>query len=231
MRKNISLTEKEVKFFIVVSMLFAIFETLSIELNDFFKDINIFGYNLAFNPSVIFFCIGFFIIDLVTEIYNDKFANYLIYAKLLSQVVFIIFGVFGVMTAGIEHGQIAQTFFLAPRILFNSMLSSFIGYKLTGKIMQILKIKFKGRFLLARYLSSTFPGEIVFSLVFSLLSFSHGKSSGQMLNIFAGLILVKFSLSLIFSLFVVPVTNVLKHYLKINLYGCDEVSSIPFQKN
>lgn len=228
MRQSISITEKEIVIIIFLSMIFAICESLSIELNNFFRDYVIFGYRLSFNVSVIFFCISFFIIDLITEIYNDKFADYFIYAKLASQLAFIGLGIFGVKLAGIQNGQIAQTFILAPHILFNAMIASFIGYKLTGKIMQSLKIKFNGKFLFTRYLSSTFPGEIVFSLVFTLLSFSHGKSFFQVLNIFVGLIMVKFALSAVFSVLVIPVTNLLKHYLKINKENC-AVSSIPFK--
>lgn len=111
MRENISITEKEVAVIIFLSMLFTICESLSIELNNFFHEYIIFGYHFLFNVSVIFFCIGFFIIDLITELYNDKFADYFIYSKVISQVVFVFFGLCGVKVAGIEHGQIAKTFF------------------------------------------------------------------------------------------------------------------------
>lgn len=130
--------------------------------------------------------------------------------------------------AGIEHGQIAETFFLAPRILFDSMIASFIGYKITGKIMQYLKIKFNGRFLFTRYLSSTFPGEIAFSLIFTMLSFSHGRSFFEVMNIFVGLIFVKFLLSAAFSILVIPVTNIMRYYLKLDKSDIT-VTSIPFK--
>ncbi|MCX7121683.1 MAG: VUT family protein [Gammaproteobacteria bacterium] len=227
MRESISITEKEVVVLIFLAMLFAICESLSIEMNNFFHDYVIFGYRFSFNVSVIFFCIGFFIIDLVTEIYNDRFANYFIYSKIISQVAFICLGVLGVKLAGIEHGQIAGTFLLAPRTLFNSMIASFIGYTVTGKIMQRMKIKFNERFLFTRYLSSTFPGEVSFSLIFTVLSFSHGRRFSDVLNIFVGLIIVKFLLSFLFSILVIPVTNILKHFLKKDDLD-SSVSSMPF---
>ena len=227
MRKNISITEKEVIVLIFLSMLFAVCESLSIELNNFFHSYIIFGYHFSFNVSVIFFCIGFFIIDLITELYNDKFADYFIYSKVISQFLFICFGVFGVKLANIENGQIAETFFLAPHILFNSMIASFIGYKMTGKIMQALKIKFNGCFLFTRYLSSTLPGEITFSLIFTVLSFSHGRTFLDVMNILVGLIIVKFLLSTVFSVLVVPVTNIMRHYLKLKNLN-PTVESMPF---
>lgn len=227
MRKNISITEKEVILLIFLSMLFAVCESLSIELNNFFHSYIIFGYHFSFNVSVIFFCVGFFIIDLVTELYNDKFADYFIYSKIISQFLFICLGVFGVRLANIEHGQIAETFFLAPHILFNSMIASFIGYKMTGKIMQTLKIKFNGRFLFTRYLSSTLPGEITFSLIFTVLSFSHGRNFLDIMNILVGLIIVKFLFSTVFSVLVVPVTNIMRHYLRLKNLN-PTITSIPF---
>lgn len=230
MRENISITPREVKFFIFGAMLFAICEALSIELNNFFNDIQMLRYKLSLNPSVIFFCMCFFIIDLVTELYNDKYANYFIYSKLVSQLAFVGFGIFGVMAAGIKDGQIAQTFFIAPKILINAMIASFVGYKLTGKIMQSLKVKLRGRFLFTRYLSSTFPGELVFSFVFALLTFSQGRSLMETLNIFLGLALIKFILSTVFGLLIIPITNIIRHLLKKEHYN-EAIKSIPFKQD
>lgn len=227
MRNTFSFTPREIKFFIFSSMIFAVCEMLSIELNNFFNVINIYGYQFCLNPSVIFFCLGFFIIDLVTEIYNDKYAAYFIYSKIVSQLVFMGLGMFGVIAAGISEGQIAQTFFIAPRILINSMVASFFGYRLTGKLMELLKIKLEGRFLFSRYLASTVPGEIVFSLIFALLSFSHGNNFVKLLNIIFGLIATKFLFSVIFSLLVLPITNSIKNYL--GRFGQDEIiKTLPF---
>ncbi|OGO93515.1 MAG: hypothetical protein A3F10_05685 [Coxiella sp. RIFCSPHIGHO2_12_FULL_42_15] len=229
MRENISISAREVKFFLFTSMVFVVCESLSIELNNFFREIDIYGYQFLFNPSVIFFCIGFFVIDLVTEIYNASYANYFIFVKLISQLIFIGLGLFGVVAAGITDGQIASTFFLGPKTLIDAMIASIIGYKLTSKIMQLLKIKFEGRSLYARYLSSTFPGEVVFSLIFTFLSFSPGRNIFQTLNIFLDLVAVKFIFSALFSVFVVPITNLIKNYLRKE--GMEEVKSIPFIVN
>lgn len=227
MRKNISITEKEIMILIFLSMLFAVCESLSIELNNFFHNYIIYGYHFSFNVSVVFFCVGFFIIDLITELYNDKFALYFIYSKMISQFMFICFGILAIKLANIENGQIAKTFLIAPHILFNAMIASLAGYKMTGKIMQLLKIKFKGRFLFTRYLSSTIPGEIAFSFIFTVLSFSHGRNVFEITNIFLDLIVVKFLLSTAFGVLVVPLTNVMKHYLKLKNSDII-VSSIPF---
>jgi uncharacterized PurR-regulated membrane protein YhhQ (DUF165 family) len=215
MRENIAISEKEVAVIVFLAMIFSVCESLSIEFNNFFCNYFIFGYKLSFNVSVVFFCIGFFVIDLVTELYNNKFANYFIFSKIISQCVFILFGIVGVSAEKIHGGQIAHTFLVAPRILFDSMIASFFGYKVTGNLMQVLKIKFNGRFLFTRYFSSTFPGEVVFSLIFTLLSFSDKGGFLDILNIFVGLIFVKLVFSLIFSVLVVPITNLIEFYFEI----------------
>jgi len=227
MLNNISQFKKHIKFFVFTSMFFAIFECLSIELNYFFREIDVLGYRFMFNPSVVFFCLGFFIIDVVTEIYNDEIANYFIYAKVASQLMFVGLGIFAVISSGIEGGQIADTFFSGPRTLINSIVASLVGYRLTGKLMQSLKIRFNGKFLYSRYLSSTIPGEITFSLVFTLLSFSPGRNLTQTLNIFVDLITIKFLCSILFGFLVVPTTNLIKVYLNFN-YQDSKLESIPF---
>ncbi|GEM_PF-1811596 len=228
MRQDISITEKEVIVIIFLAMLFSVCESLSIEFNDFFHNYVIFGYRFSFNVSVVFFCIGFFVIDLITEIYNEKFASYFIYSKIISQCIFILFGVLSVKLAKIQGGQIADTFFLAPHVLFDSMIASYFGYKVTGSVMQRLKIKFNGQFLFARYLSSTFPGEVVFSLIFTAMCFSGKGSFIDIMNIFVGLICVKFFLSIIFSFLVIPITNLIKYFLKTDGNSLS-ISSVQFK--
>jgi uncharacterized PurR-regulated membrane protein YhhQ (DUF165 family) len=210
-------------------MTFAVCAALSIELNNFFNDVTLAGFEFPLNISVVFFCFTFFIIDLVTELYDNRIADYFVYSKLFAISLYVLFGNLGVMAAGITTGDIAKSFQIAPTILGYSIIASLVGYQLTGRLMQYLKIKFKGRFLFSRYLLSTLPGEIVFSLVFSFLSFSHDKSVIQTLHIFLALIVIKFFLSFIFSLVVVPITKLLRHYLGIK-YEFEVITSLPFEK-
>jgi len=197
-------------------------------LNDYFNNITLMGLHFQFNVSVIFFCLGFFIIDLITEIYDKHIADYFIYSKLISQALFILLGNFGTFAAGLEKGQLVDSFSVAPYVLINSMIASYVGYKLTSRLMQHFKIKFNGRFLFSRYLSSTLPGEVVFSLVFTILSFSHGKAVPQIINIFFTLVVVKIVLSFAFGFFVTPVTNLIRHFLEISEVN-QNIKSLPFK--
>lgn len=214
MCENFQVSIKEVKFFIFSAMIFAVCAALSIEFNDFFKEYILFGFNFSLNFSVVFFCLSYFIIDLVTELYSNRVADVFIYAKVVSQTLFILLGNLGIyFTDKTADSVIAKSFSLAPSVLLYFIIASILSYKLTGWMMQCSKVKYRGRFLFSRYLFSTLPGEVIFSLIFTLLSFSKGRSLSQVLTIFIDLIIVKFFLSLVFSLVIVPITNILRHYL------------------
>lgn len=201
---------------IYLAMTFTIFEVLSLVFNQYFYDVVLFGVVFPLNVSVVFFCFGFFVLDITTEIYNNKIADQLIYGKILCQLIFVLFGKIGIMGAGLYNSQLAQIIDTTPTMIINGIIASIIGYKITTHIMQKLKIKYDGRFLMFRYIVSTLPGEIIFSLVFTILSFSKGKNVFSVTMIFLTLSLVKLILSLMFSLIVVPVARWLKYSIGDN---------------
>ena len=197
---------------IYLAMIFAVFEILSLIFNQYFVDVQFFNIMFPLNISVIFFCMGFFVLDLVTEIYNKRVADKLIYGKIVCQVLFVLLGEVGVLGANLQNTQLSQIITTTPIMILYGIIASVVGYKITTHIMQELKIRYDGRFLMMRYLCSTLPGEIVFSLIFSSLSFSSGKTFSQFFMIFLTLTLVKIILSLVFSILVVPITNIIKFF-------------------
>jgi len=210
--KTIQIKWSDIQFITIAAMIFAVLEVLSIFFNPFFYNINLLGYKFNFNLSVTFFCLSFFIIDIVTEIYNEKVAKAFVYGKIISQLVFIVLGVLAINILDIKDNFFTQVFYAVPLTVLYSMIASYIGYTITYKIMAYLKARYEGRFLFSRYLGSTIPGEIAFSLIFSLLSFSHHRSLWQVINIFSDLIIVKFILSFIFGVLICPLTLRLKQH-------------------
>lgn len=196
---------------IYLAMIFVVFETLSMIFNQYFLDISIFGKLFPLNISVMFFCLGFFILDMVTELYNVSVADKLIYGKVICQIAFIGFAEIGIMGAGLQNTQLSQIIATTPWMILNSVIASMVGYKITVFIMQKLKFIYQGKYLMMRYLCSTLPGEIMFSLIFSALSFSKGKTFAEFSLIFLSLTFVKFVLSLLFSMLVVPLTMLLRN--------------------
>lgn len=210
---------------IYLAMLFAIFEILSTIFNQYFYDVALFGIILPLNISVLFFCLGFFILDITTEIYNNTIADKLIYGKLICQFIFVLFGEIGIRGAGLQNSQLETIISTTPIMIFNGMVASLIGYKITTSIMQKMKILYRGQLLPLRYICSSLPGEIMFTLIFSSLSFFQEKTFQEFLMIFLTLTLVKILLSFLFAVIVIPVTNIIRYFSHLRQ---DTFEFVPF---
>jgi len=210
---------------VYLAMAFAIFEILSTIFNQYFYDITFFGVVFPLNISVVFFCLGFFVLDITTEIYNNKMADKLIYGKIICQIIFVLFGQMGIIGAGLQNTQLDKIISTTPIMIFNGMIASLIGYKITTAIMQRMKVIYKGRYLPFRYLCSSLPGEIIFTLVFAVLTFFHGRTLTNFMMIFLTLTLVKLAFSFVFSLIVIPVTAIIKYFSDVQQ---DRIEFIPF---
>ncbi|MCE3237372.1 MAG: putative vitamin uptake transporter [Gammaproteobacteria bacterium] len=193
-------------------MVFLVFELLSTIFNQYFYNVTVLGIVFPFNVSVIFFCLGFFILDITTEIYNNKEADKLVYGKVVCQIIFFIFGKIGIIGACLQDSQLDTIISTTPTMMVNGVLASLTGYKVTTHIMQRLKISCHGRFLPIRYLCASLPGEIIFSLVFSLLSFFDKRIFHEWIMIFFTLTIVKIVLSFLFAFIVIPVTGLIRYF-------------------
>ncbi|GAB4224469.1 MAG: hypothetical protein Tsb005_21610 [Gammaproteobacteria bacterium] len=196
---------------IYITTLFITFELLSILFNQFFYKYYISGLEFNVNISVVFFCISFFFLDIVAELYGEKIADKLIFAKLLAQFCFIMFGYIAIIVNHLYPSQLAFVIYQTPSMMINGMIASFIGYKVTLKILQKLRLLYQGKYLTLRYLFSTVPGEIIFSFIFSLLSFAKGRSIGEYISIFTTLTIFKVIFSLIFSVLASFLTRAIKN--------------------
>ena len=147
---------------ILSAMIFAAAETLSIELNYLMKEINIFGYQYTFNVSLIFFCVGFFILDLISEVFGPKICSYFIYAKIFSQGVLYVLGMIAIKVSDVPNPALEKLFGISWITLVFSIIATFCGYHLTNRIMSYLRVRLNGRYLPVRYMASTLPGELVF---------------------------------------------------------------------
>ena len=210
---------------VYLAMVFSAFEILSTIFNQYFYDITVLGVVFPLNVSVIFFCLGFFILDITTEIYNNREADKLIYGKVACQIIFVFFGKIGVVGAGLENSQLDNIISTTPIMMVNGIIASLIGYKVTTSIMQRLKIFCNNRFLPVRYICASLPGEIIFSLVFALLSFFDGRTFHEFMTLFFMLTVVKIILSFLFSLIVIPVTVFVRYLGNMRE---DTVEYIPF---
>ncbi len=91
------------KIYLVIA--FVVVELLSMLFNFYFIKINIAGFECNLNFSVFFFCLGFFMVDIVADKYSAIEAKKFIFYKLFSQVLFLILGNLAINVYRLEGTQ------------------------------------------------------------------------------------------------------------------------------
>lgn len=181
---------------------FVVVEVLSIMFNSFFIKFKINGYIYYFNYSVIFFCLGFFIVDTINLFYSSVEAKKFFYYKVYSQVIFLILATSAIKVNGLENTQFFYMIKSSWWPIFCGIVATFIGYNIMNAIMSKLKRAiYQGRSFFRQYIYSTLPGEFAFSLIFTLLTFSNKHNSEEVLSIFITSCISKLIFSTFFSAF------------------------------
>jgi len=195
---------------VILAMIFMVVEILSMMFGHTFANITILGIHFHFIVGVIYFCFGFWVLDLITELYNEKFADKVIYGKIFCQLLFVALMHIGILIGNDSNlPNIMQSISFMPRMIAAGVVASLIGYKLTTHIMQKLKIRYEGKFVTIRYLVSTIPGEFVFSFVYSFLFLYNEYPLSEYIKIFYSLAAAKLAFSLLFATIFKPATNMI----------------------
>jgi uncharacterized PurR-regulated membrane protein YhhQ (DUF165 family) len=159
----------------------------------------VFGeYN--FNFSVVFFCLGFFIVDVVADQFSPAEANKFIYYKLWSQTLFLLLGNMAIYVYGLQKTQLAMILNKSPWVITAGLIATYVGFYIMNNIMSYMKLGvYQGTSVFNRYLCSTLPGELVFSLVFTTLCFYKYNSMQGIFDLFLTSAVVKITLSILFA--------------------------------
>lgn len=200
---------------VILPMIFMAVEILSILFGHSFATINVLGVQFHFIIGVIYFCFGFYILDVIAEIYNNKLSDKVIYGKIISQIIFVLLVQIGIhLNHDTNQAAILQSMEFMPRMIMAGAAASLVGYKLTTSIMQSLKIRYEGRFVTLRYLASTLPGEFVFSFVYSFIFLYNEYSFSEYIKIFYSLAAAKVVFSLAFATVFKPATKIIVFMIK-----------------
>lgn len=192
------ISKQDTKTILIIT--FVIIQLLSMIFNMFFTKITIGNYYFTFNYSVVFFCIGFFIVDIVNDQFSANEAEKFFYYKLYSQILFLLLSYSAINIYGLNNTLIAKIIYESPRTVISGLIAYYFGFKVMNKIMSNMGINgYQGRSVFRRYLYSTLPGEVVFSFVFTLLSFSKDRDFDSVIHIFTISCMAKIILSIIFS--------------------------------
>ena len=189
----------EIKNYLII--FFVVVELLSMIFNFYFVKLNIGSLEYNFNFSIVFFCLGFFVVDIVADKFSPAEAKKFIFYKLFSQVLFLILGNVAIRVYGLEETQLATALNKSPWVIVAGLLSTYMGFYVMSAIMSHMKIGvYQGTSVFRRYLCSTIPGELLFSLIFTFLCFYKNTSFEEAMHVFVVSALAKIILSTLFAI-------------------------------
>ncbi len=190
--------KEDVKNYLII--FFVVVELLSMMFNFYFVKVTVGTTVYNVNFSIVFFCIGFFIVDIVADQFSPGEANKFIFYKLVSQMLFLILGNIAIQAYGLQETQLATILSKSPWVILAGLVATGIGFYLMNSIMSHMKIGvYQGTSVFNRYLCSTLPGELVFSLVFTALCFYRYTSFDELVHLFLTSAVVKIVLSILFA--------------------------------
>lgn len=188
----------EIKNYLII--IFVVVELLSMMFNFYFIKMDYAGVEYNFNFSIVFFCLGFFIVDIVADKFSPAEANKFIFYKLFSQSLFLILGNIAIAVYGLEETQLAIVLHKSPYVIAAGLVATYVGFHIMSTLMSHMKIGiYQGTSVFKRYFFSTIPGELVFSLVFTFLCFYKFASFEESVHMFIASALAKIVLSAVFA--------------------------------
>jgi uncharacterized PurR-regulated membrane protein YhhQ (DUF165 family) len=190
--------KEEVKSYLIIA--FVVIELLSMLFNFYFVNVPLGAVEYKFNFSIVFFCLGFFIVDVVADQFSPTEANKFIFYKLASQTIFLILGNTAIHVYGLESTQIATMLNKSSWMMIAGLFATYAGFYVMSQIMSYMKVGvYQGSSVFNRYLCSSLPGELIFSLIFTVLCFYQYNSMEEITHLFLTSAVAKIILSIMFA--------------------------------
>lgn len=103
-------------------------------------------------------------------------------------------------------------------MIIGNALGMIAGFTLNGVILAKLKIKFSGKHLWLRTLSSTLLAEIIYSVVCSSIAFNDSSNILELIKLQFGMVLIKFCWEIIATPLLYFSANFLKSFEGQDIY-------------
>lgn len=169
---------------------------------------------LSVDGGIIVFPLSYIFGDVLTEVYGYKRSRKVIWlgfgSALLMSVVLIIVGMLPESKEWGKQQAFNEILGTAPRIVIASLLAYFSGEFTNSFILAKMKIITKGKHLWARTIGSTIFGQIVDTVVFSLIAFWGALPADLILEIIVANYVIKTGVEIIFT----PITYKFINWLK-----------------
>lgn len=169
---------------------------------------------LSVDGGIIVFPLSYIFGDILTEVYGYKRSRKVIWlgfgSALLMSVVLIIVGMLPESPDWGKQQAYMDILGTAPRIVLASLAAYFSGEFTNSFILAKMKIWTKGKHLWARTIGSTVFGQIVDTVIFSLIAFVGVLPASLILEIILANYIIKTGVEVIFT----PVTYKVVYWLK-----------------
>ncbi len=178
--------------------------------------------SLVFTGAFFIFPISYIFGDILTEVYGYKATRKIIWAGFFTQIlmVFCYWLVQVMPSASVWPNQGAYDSILGvvPRIVIASMIAYFCGEFTNSFILSKMKIWTEGKYLWSRTIGSTVVGQLVDSILFTILAFALTVPT----NILLIMIAVQYFGKVLYEIILTPLTyfivRKLKHAEGIDVY-------------
>ncbi len=178
--------------------------------------------SLVFTGAFLIFPISYIFGDILTEVYGYKATRKIIWAGFFTQIlmVFCYWLVQVMPSASVWPNQGAYEVILGyvPRIVIASMIAYFCGEFTNSYVMSKMKIFTEGKHLWTRTIGSTVVGQLVDSVLFTVLAFAMTVPT----NVLLIMVAVQYFGKVLYEVILTPVTyyivRKLKHAEGIDVY-------------
>lgn len=193
--------------------------------------INLFG--LIITPGTLLFPITFLLSDIITEVYGYKNARRAIWVSLLFNIFFISYGKFLTILPcppNFTNYEIDKLINLNTWIIIGSFTSYVIAEPLNAYIVAKLKVKTNGRYVGARFITSTIIASSIDTPIFVIIAFHNTTNFNSLLTLIYPILLIKCLIEIALLPFSIKCTQLLKQKEQINIFDRN-TNFTPFSLN
>lgn len=195
------------------------------------KTIAVFGF--IFAAADVIFPLTYILGDVFTEVYGYKTARFVILLSFFCNLIMVILFALAIAIPGsesfTEQEAMATILGNTPRLLAASFIAYVIGNLVNAKVMSVLKVKTKGKYLALRTITSTIAGEGLDTLIFVPVAFLGILELPEVIN----MVITVFLMKVIFEIILTPITYrviaIIKKKENIDTY--DDIEKKPVKSN
>lgn len=187
--------------------------------------------SVIFDGGTILFPVAYILGDVLTEVYGFRYARRVIWAGFAALVLMsLTLAIIQFLPAapGLEDqaDAYARIAGFVPRIVGASMIAYLAGSFTNALVLAKLKVKTKGKYFWFRSLASSVVGELIDTLIFSVVAFGGTMPNGDLLKLIATVYLLKITVEAAILPITERIVRLLKTKENVDIFDKPEVLKI-----